>query len=154
VFGFRDPEIERIVARNAATIAEDEAKGDKTDAEKEGLEVPDRYQDVSLEAMLNASHEAKEAMEAMKKEALPEPLEDMESSVKSGLMDMALDQAKEHVRFFDALDIHFPGVGELLNTVSGAMTETLAERKRARDQAVARSVSSRRPSVLEIEQEQ
>jgi hypothetical protein len=173
VLGLHDPEIERIVARDAGSIAQEkdaesiaqeeagsvaqekvQGKGAKPVRESASPPPPDRYQDVSLETIRNAAREAQEANEVIKEETLPGPLEDMESSIKSGLMDMALEHGKEQLRFFDALNSHIPGLGELLNSISDALTETLAERKRAQDQTVERAVSSPRPRLLEIEREQ
>lgn len=158
VLGLYDPEIERIVARDAGSIAQEKVEAERNGAkpapENAAPPPPKRYQDVSLETIRNAAREAQDATEVIKQEALPGPLEEMESSIKSGLMDMALEHAQEHVRFFDALNSHFPGLGEVLNSVSDAMTESFAERRRARDEAVEKAVSSPRPRLLEIERDQ
>jgi hypothetical protein len=154
-FGFHDARIERVVAKNSLKALKIEPDEEETHTEKAATGPPDRYLDVSINTMQAAAGEARKAAEKAENEPAPKPFEEMETSLKTGLMDLAFDHAKEHVKLFEALDSSFPGIGKMLDGIWDALTESFVKkRKEARDRTIQDRLTSHHAKIGQIAEEQ
>jgi hypothetical protein len=142
-FNVKDAVIDNVVNRNLATnepnLAADRAPAETTTT----ISVPEAAQDFTQETIHRLATEASDLSNQIEAQDPPEPAKSMADVIRSNLLDIVFDQAKDHFKFFDELNSTVPGLGEVLDSLLGAGGDAfLEQRKAAKAKALKEKLSS------------
>lgn len=140
--GFSDPRIESILSETLSPIPSGADTSRPKGPVEGGASVPTDLDNTSLGTIKASASEAA-AVARSEQAIVPEPIEEMDSTIRDSVMDIALDSAKEHLPVFTWLDDHIPGLGEILNSIKDAGGDALFERlKQAKDRIKRKKLAS------------